>query len=164
LVSFRHFALAVVVVTELIPALCVYGFSLVRIRFSRPWITFNFCPNLPRSVRAGRTVDLWSCRIACLWGRLRRRQRREDLPLRLRQRSRHAADFGSAGRAKPARRALSPANGGLLDRSPMRCRTFHAAIWSNITMASPTGRCGRSVIIVSISPICRNATPPLISG
>src|ERR1700730_16386325 len=34
----------------------------------------------------------------------------------------------------------------------------------HITMASPTGRCGRSVIIVSISLICRNATPPLISG
>jgi transposase-like protein len=35
------------------------------------------------------------------------------------------------------------------------CPTFRAAISSNITMASPTGRCGRSVIIVSISPTWR---------
>jgi hypothetical protein len=48
--------------------------------------------------------------------------------------------------------------------STLPARTFRAAISSNITMASPTGRCGRSVIIVSISPIFRNATPPAISG
>src|SRR3984893_2187362 len=111
---------------ELSLRLCVCCLWFVKKRPSRPWITLNFCTNLPRSFLAGRTVDLWSCRIAFLWRHLRRRQRREGLPSRLRQRSKHAAGFGSAGRAKPARRTLSPPNGGLLDRSPTRCPTFRA--------------------------------------
>ena len=42
--------------------------------------------------------------------------------------------------------------------------SYRAAISNNITMASPTGRFGRFVIIASTSPNCRSAPPPPISG